>query len=183
MSAVKQAQETIAAGTWKLDPVHSTLSFAVEHSGLSKFRGQVPGIEGTLEISDGRGVVSGVGRPETLSTQDENLDGHLQSPDFFDTERHPVASFRSEQFDAVAGDYELQAELELRGVVHTVPVQVTVKQPRAYLDQAERLGVALSTTIDRRDYGIDWQMELPGGGDALGHDVELVAELELVHEE
>ena len=183
MSPVKQQEKTIQDGTWSVDRAHSSAGFAVEHSGVSKFRGQLAGFDAGLRVEHGRAVLEGAADPHAIRVEHEDLSAHLQSPEFFDSETHPTVRFASRPFAIQAGAQTIEAELELRGERREVSVEAVVSESATGPDGAERVGVALATTIDRTDYGFDWQMELPNGGQALANEVELTAELELVRQD
>ncbi len=173
-------QQQIPAGTYEVDPVHSSIGFAVVHSGVATFRGgfseyearlsggESPRLEGTVEVAG-------------IQIEEEQLKGHLLSPEFFDAEAHSRLRFASTAVE-VAGDggVTVRGELEIGGRRREVEASGRFGQVGAYLDGAPRLGLSLAATVDRRDFGLDWQAELPGGGEALDYAVEIVVDLELV---
>ena len=177
MSVIEQAA-TISAGTWRSDPVHSALGFEVKYLGAAKFRGEVPDFDGSLVVGDSGTELVGSGRVASLRTKDENLDAHLQSPDFFDAERHPDITFRSTSASfGPADDVTIEGELTIKGVTKPVTLQGTVSAPVADLAGTEKVALELATTIDRTDFGVSWNAPLPGGGLALASDVALKADL------
>ena len=166
----------IPTGTWTLDPVHSSIGFAVRYSGVGTFRGTFEDFDATLV--DGR--IEGIAKVASVKVDDENLAGHLQSPDFFDAEQYPELRFTSSTIDLHDDSVSIQGELTLRGI--SLPVEITgaVAGPLENAHGQQRLGFDLETTVNRHDYGIAWNMELPGGGQALGDDVVITANLALV---
>jgi polyisoprenoid-binding protein YceI len=178
MSVIEQQAATISTGTWQSDPVHSTVGFEVKYLGAAKFRGEVSDFAGQLHVEDGSAELSGSGQVASLKTKDENLDAHLQSPDFFDSERHPDISFRSTDVAFVGGTgVRAEGELTIKGVTKPVTLTGTVSAPTVGLDGSEKLGLELTTTIDRTEFGVNWNAPLPGGGLALANDVTLKADL------
>ena len=172
------AQNTIPTGTWGLDPVHSSIGFAVPYSGVGTFRG-------TFEDFDAKlvdGLIEGVAKVASVKVDDENLAGHLQSPDFFDAEQYPELRFVSNTIERDGERVSIQGDLTLRGVTHPVEITGTVTGPLENAYGQQRIGFDLETTANRHDYGITWNMELPGGGQALGDDVVITANLALVQE-
>lgn len=163
-------ETAIPTGTWVLDPVHSTVGYAVRHSGVSLFKGTVPDFDATLE----NGVLTGSARVASITVNDENLQGHLLSPDFFDAEQFPAVSFRSTRISAVGGAVTVEGDLEIRGATQPVTLTGTIAGP-----VGEKLGLSLSATIDRTAFGMSWNMELPSGGFILDNEVTLTADLEL----
>ena len=170
MTTTLTEQTTIPSGTWTLDTVHSQVSYAVKHSGISLFKGSVDGFDATL--TDGR--LTGSAPVTGITVEDENLAGHLLSPDFFDAERHPTVSFRSTELRRKGDELVVEGELEIRGERRPVRLTGTIAGPAN-----DRIGISLETVIDRTDFGIVWNMELPSGGAVLENEVKLTADLEL----
>jgi polyisoprenoid-binding protein YceI len=164
------------AGTYGLDPVHSTFGFVITHNGVSKFRGQFEQVD--AKLTDGE--LLGTARVESLKTPIPQLKDHLLSPEFFNAAVTPTITFHSTDIALTEeGTVEAAGELTIRGV--TKPVTATGALATGQnLSGAEVVGLDLQATIDRRDYGLDWQAQLPSGGEVLGWDVTLQAHLELV---
>jgi len=177
MSSTQQST-SIPTGTWTLDPVHSSVGFAVRYSGVGTFRGSFEKFD--AKLVDGR--LEGVVDVASVKVEDENLAGHLQSPDFFDAEQHPELRFVSHTIERDGERVSIQGELTLRGTTHPVEIAGTVTGPLENAYGQQRLGFDLETTVNRHDYGITWNMELPGGGEALADDVLITANLALVQE-
>ena len=175
MSITEQTTK-IPTGTWNLDPVHSSIGFAVSYAGVGTFRGTFEDFDATLV--DGR--VEGVAKVASVKVDDENLAGHLQSPDFFDAEQYPELRFVSKTIERDGDRVSIQGDLTLRGVTQAVEIAGTATGPLENAYGQQRLGLDLETTVNRQDYGITWNMELPGGGQALGDDVVITANLALV---
>ena len=179
-----QTESLPFAGPFQADPVHSSFGFAVRHMGVSAFRGTMNEVEASVRPADGGLLVDGVARVESISVQNPpELRGHLLAPDFFDVENHPEIRFRSSDVQlAEDGSATLQGELTIRGVTSPVTATGTWVAPRQ-TPGGLRGALELETTIDRRRFGLDWQMEAPDGGLALDWDVTITAHLELVAEE
>ena len=164
------------AGTWQLDPVHSTVGFEVAYL-AGTFRGQFRDFEGTLEVSDGRATLEGVAKVASVDAKDENLSAHLQSPDFFDAERHPELRFRAEDV-ALDGDAaQVRGELTMKGVTRPLTAAGTAAGPMTDGFGNERINLRLTATVDRTEFGLNWNMPLPTGQPALADDVTIVTEL------
>lgn len=179
MSTISDIRTALPAGTWQVDPVHSTVGFSVKHMVVANFRGGFDTFAVTLDGQGLRGTVD----VASVSVSEPNLNGHLLSPDFFDAERSPQLSFASKAI-AVDGDrLDIDGELTIKGVTKPVKITGTVSGPVTHpFDGSSRLGLELETVIDRTAFGLDWNAPLPTGGFAVGNDVKLVAELELVEE-
>jgi polyisoprenoid-binding protein YceI len=177
MSTIEQT--TIPAGTWILDPVHSKAAFAVKHSGIATFRGSFKDVTGKLED----GVLTGGVKVASVDVPVEQLVGHLQSPDFFDAERSPEITFTSTSIRQDGDQLVLEGDLTMRGVTKPVTATGSLAGPTQYLDGNDRIAIEVTTVVDRTEFGIDWNAPLPGGGQALGNDVTLTVELQLVKAE
>jgi polyisoprenoid-binding protein YceI len=174
MSTTITTEQTVPTGTWALDTVHSSVGYAVRHSGVSLFKGSVTDFDATLENGQLRGSASVAG----ITVNDENLQGHLLSPDFFDAEQFPRVSFASTSIVRDGDSVTVEGELEIRGATQPVTLTGTIAGP---VDgpAGTKLGLSLETTIDRTSFGMSWNMELPGGGPILDNEVRLTADLEL----
>jgi polyisoprenoid-binding protein YceI len=175
MSTTEQITR-IPTGTWNVDPVHSDVGFRVSYSGAGTFRGSFDDFDATL--TDGR--LEGVAKVASVRVDDPNLAGHLQSPDFFDAEQHPELRFASKRIERDGDAVTIEGELTLRGVTRPVAITGTVVGPTPDAYGNERLAFDVETIVDRRDFGIDWNLELPTGQPALGTDVKLAVNLALV---
>lgn len=168
--------ERVPTGTYNLDPVHSTFGFAIKHNGVSTFRGQFEQVEAKLED----GVLTGIAQVESVKTAIPDLKQHLLAPDFFDAAETPTIEFRSSQVRVGGdGEVEIDGELTIRGVTKTVTAKGSIAQGENLMG-AEVVGFDLDAQLDRRAYGLNWQAELPSGGDVLAWDVALEVHLELV---
>ncbi len=168
----------VATGTWGLDPVHSSIGFAVKHSGVMTFRGTFD--EYTAQLQDGR--LEGTAKVASVRVDDPQLTGHLQTPDFFDAELHPELRFASHSIERDGNRVSIAGELTLRGTTNTVELTGTISGPVADAYGKQRLGLELETTVNRRDYGLNWGMELPSGEPMLADDVTITADLALVQD-
>jgi polyisoprenoid-binding protein YceI len=168
------------AGTWQLDPVHSSASFAVRHMVVATFRGRFEELDATLTADEaGAARLSGTVRADTIVVKDEALGEHLRSPEFFDTERHPEITYVSEAMRRDGDELVVDGRLTIKGNTHPVQARGTITDPAVTFGDVEKIGVQLEATVDRTLYGLNWNAPLPKGGFALADDVTLVVELEL----
>jgi polyisoprenoid-binding protein YceI len=167
--------QQVSAGTYNLDPVHSTFGFAIKHNGVSTLRGQFEQVEAKLED----GVLTGTAQVDSIKTAIPDLKGHLLSADFFNAEETPTIEFRSREIGvAEDGTVEVDGDLSIRGV--TKPVTATGNYAHGVgISGSEVVGFDLEAKLDRREYGLNWQAQLPSGGDVLAWDVVLEVHLEL----
>ena len=179
MSTISETRTALPTGTWQVDPVHSTVGFSVKHMVVANFRGGFDTFSVTLDEKGLRGTVD----VASIGVSEPNLNGHLLSPDFFDAERNPQLSFNSTAIRVEGDKLDIDGELTIKGTTKPVKITGTVSGPVTHpFDGSSRLGLELETIVDRTAFGLDWNAPLPTGGFAVGNDVKLVAELELVEE-
>jgi polyisoprenoid-binding protein YceI len=178
MSTTAEQTTSIPTGTWGLDPIHSSVGFAVTYSGSGTFRGGFK--EFDAKLVDGK--LEGVANVASVDIDEPHLAGHLQTPDFFDAEQFPELRFSTKEIQRSGDDVTIDGELTLRGVTKPVTISGTVVGPTTDIGmdgEIQRIAFDLETKVDRRDFGIDWNRELPTGGAALGNDVKITANLAL----
>ena len=169
----------VPAGTWTVDKVHSSVGFEVEHM-VSTFKGHFEDYD--VQLADGG--LEGTVRVASVKVYDENLEAHLQSPDFFDAALHPELRFESRELTVDdEGNLTAEGDLTIKGTTRPVTGRGRYMHVEADMGGGERIGLRLETTLDRREFGLDWNAPLPKGGFALGNDVTLVVALELVKAE
>jgi len=175
--------EPLLTGTWKLDTVHSHVGFAVKHMVVSTFRGRFDDYDATLTAAEGgTPKIEGKVKVDSIVVKDENLAGHLKSPDFFDTAQYPEIGFVSSEIELDGEQLEVQGELTIKGHTHRVSARGSIAGPHEDISGNDRLGIELQAVVDRREYGLEWNAPLPKGGFALDNDVKLEVSLELVRE-
>lgn len=164
----------IPSGTWSIDPVWSSLEFEVKKLGLVTVKGRVPGFSGTIQGGETPSI-SGTVDASTITTFDETRDGHLQAPDFFDTQRYPELRFESTAVETRGDELVVEGELTIKNI--TRPVELKGSYVGAGVDPYgnDRIGIELAGTVDRTEFGLDWNAPLPGGGFLLPSEVVLRA--------
>src|SRR3954453_10573030 len=178
MSVVTEQQPP--TGTWKTDPIHSSAGFAVKHMVVATFRGRFEDFDATLEVDEnGQGRLVGTVQPSTIVVKDENLAGHLQSPDFFDTERYPELRFESDSLRVEGDEIVVEGDFTIKGNTERVTARGAYVGPHEDIAGNTKIGLTLETVIDRTKFGLNWNAPLPKGGFALANDVALTVELEL----
>jgi polyisoprenoid-binding protein YceI len=176
---------TVAAqtfsGTYRAQALPSSFAFAVRHSGVFWYRGSLSDVAATLRADGDALVLEGSARVESISVvEPAAMRASVLGPEFFDAERHPEITFRSTEVRlADDGRAEVDGELTIKGITRPVTAGGRYDAPRQS-SFGEVAGLQLRTTFDRRQFGFDWQMALPGGGDAVGWDVELDIDLLLI---
>ena len=181
MSTIESTKQLAPAGTWTADPVHSNVSFEVAYAGVNTFRGGFGEFSATLEGNE----LDGTAKVSSIDIKDEQLNGHLQTPDFFDSERYPEITFKATELHRLDDNrVEGKGELTLKGV--TQPIELTgvvAAEPATDPFGRERLGLSLETAIDRNEFGVAWNAPNQSGGNYLGDEVTLKADLTFVRQE
>jgi polyisoprenoid-binding protein YceI len=185
MSVIESTKQFAPAGTWAADPVHSNVSFEVEYAGVNTFRGGFKEFTAVLTAGD-EASLEGSAKVASVDVKDEQLNGHLQTPDFFDAARFPELAFRATELRRLDDNrVEGKGELTIKGV--TKPIELTGKIASAPVTDPmgrERLGLRLETSVDRNEYGVSWNApNQSGGGNYVADDVKLIAELAFVKQE
>ena len=171
---------TIApAGTWRLDPIHSSVGFEVDYL-AGTFKGDFREVEANLAVDAESARLEGTAKVASVDVKDENLAAHLQSPDFFDAERHPELLFTADDVRLDGDAVAVQGEITIKGVTKPIELSGAVTPPLADYADNQRIGLKLSTTVDRTEYGVNWNAPLPTGQPALANEVQIVADLYFV---
>ena len=178
MATATESQLKLEQGTYTVDVAHSHAGFEVEHAGVSLFRGSFSPVEAKLESTDEGVVLEGGVRVDAISIGDENIRPHLLSPEFFDAERNPEIRFRSTRVEGEAGDLRVTGDLSMAGVSLPVEARGNLRGPVPG-PAGDKIALHLEAAIDRTRFGMNWQMEMPGGQSALANEVRLVVDLEL----
>ena len=175
-------KQQIPAGTYAVDRVHSSVAFSVVHNDVATFRSGFDSYE--AKLSGGAAPrLEGAVNVGSIRVEEEQLKGHLLSPEFFDAARHPRLYFESSALNVDDdGSVRLRGELEIRGARHEVEANGRFGRLGADLAGNARVGLSLAATVDRRSFGLDWNAELPSGGEVLDYEVTIAVELELVQE-
>jgi polyisoprenoid-binding protein YceI len=169
----------IPAGAWNLDPVHSAVGFEVGYL-AGTFHGEFGDVQVQLDVTSERARIEGTAEVTSVGVKDGNLAAHLQSPEFFDTERFPQLRFVADDVDLESETVRAPGEITIKGVTKPVYVTGTISEPIEDAWGNERVGLTLTATLDRTEFGLDWNTPLPTGDQALSNTVTLVAELQLV---
>lgn len=176
------AQPQIPAGTWDIDTSHSNVGFTVRHMMVSKVRGQFRDFSGSITIGDDplTSTVEATIDLASVDTRDAKRDEHLRAPDFFDVVEHPTMTFRSTTVRPSAGGYELDGELTIKGVTRPITLALEVGGVGTDPWGGTRLGFEATGTISRKDYGMEFNAPLEGGGVLVGDKVTIDLDVEAV---
>ena len=172
-----------SATSYSADRDHSSFGFAVRHMGISRFRSTFADVQAAVTVDEsGALTVTGEAAVESIQVKSPvDLRSHLMGEDFFDAAHHPRITFRSQPARPAAdGAVSLEGELTIRNVTRRVVAEGTWVGPIEDPYGSQRAALELKATVDRRDFGMTWNMPLPKGGDALGTAVEITVHLELI---
>ena len=170
--------------SWNVDPNHTQVEFSAKHMGIMTVKGHITGVQATIDFNEDDFTASSVAAtidPTTLTTNDERRDAHLKLPDFLNVEQFPTMAFQSTRIERAAHDrYTMKGDLTMRGVTRAVSLDVVysgqAKDPMGNM----HAGFSAYTTINRKDWGLNWNMALETGGLLVGEDVKLALEVEAV---
>ena len=174
MSTV-ETRQALPTGTWNADPVHSDIGFSIEymagtfHGTFSRF---------SAELVDGE--LRGEADVASVQVKDPNLEAHLQSPEFFDAERHPKLTFSSREVSRSGDEVTIEGDVTIKGHTEPVTIRGTIADPIRDPFGNDRFGLRLETVVDRTRFDVKWNNPLPTGEPALANDVTITAELQFV---
>lgn len=172
----------IPAGTWTIDASHSEVGFSVRHLAVSKVKGNFETFEGSLVIGDDplTSTVEATIDLSSINTRDQQRDEHLRSGDFFNVDSSPKMTFRSTSVTPSGGDYTLVGELTIRDITRTVELDLEFNGISPDPWGGTRAGFSATGEINRKDFGIDFNIPLDGGGFVIGDKIKLFLEVEAV---
>jgi polyisoprenoid-binding protein YceI len=171
----------LTAGTWTIDPVHSSISFAVRRLVVSKVRGSFESFSGAVVVAeDGTPSVSAEIAIDSLNTGNEHREAHLKGADFFDAEKYPTATFVSTGVRADGDDYVLDGDFTLKGVTKPIELKLAFNGTNPGMGHGEVAGFEASVVLNRKDFGIDIDMPLETGGAVVGDKITISLDIEVL---
>jgi polyisoprenoid-binding protein YceI len=169
----------IKAGTWAIDPVHSSIAFSLRHLLVSKVRGTFNTFSGAVVVGeDGTPSVTAEIAIDSVDTRNEQRDAHLKAADFFDVEHYPTASFVSTAVRENGDSYLLDGDFTLKGITKPVTLDLEFNGTNPGMGHGEVAGFTASVVLNRKDFGIDIDMPLETGGAVVGDKVAITLEIE-----
>jgi len=182
MSVTTQTTPGYVTGTWTIDPVHSEVGFTVRHMMVSKVRGKFTSFEGSVVTAENPldSTVTATVDLASIDTGNADRDNHIRSADFFDVDAHTTMTFTTTGIRADGGEYVLDGDLTLKGVTKPVSFELELGGfgPDAY--GGTRAGFSATTTINRKDFGVDFSATMEAGGLVVGDKVTVTLEIEVV---
>ncbi len=184
MSTAESATATqtpLPTGTWKVDPVHSSVEFQVKHLGIATVKGQFTDFEGTLEVTSDGVKAKGSVNVESVDTREPQRDGHLRSPDFFDVENHPQITFSSTAIRPLdEDDFEIEGDFTIRGITKPLKLVGVLEGTETDPQGNERVGLSATAQINRSDYDMKFNMALGSGNVVVGEKVKILIDISAV---
>jgi polyisoprenoid-binding protein YceI len=183
------ASATVSASptsVWSIDPAHSGVHFSVKHLVFATVRGQFDKLSGTVTLDPrdpGRSSIEAVIEAGSIDTREPQRDAHLRSPDFLDVEQYPTLEFRSTKVERAADGYRVAGDLTLRGVTRPVVLAVEASDHEIAdpFGNVKRAATA-TTRLNRKDFGLVWNVALETGGVLVGDEVKVEIDVELIRQ-
>jgi polyisoprenoid-binding protein YceI len=169
----------LTPGTWTIDAAHSTVGFTVRHLMVSKVRGRFQNFSGAVTVAeDGTPSVTAEIDVASITTDNEQRDGHLKTADFFEVEKFPTATFTSTSVKADGGDFVVTGDFTLHGVTKSVDLKLEFNGVNPGMGAGPVAGFEATTVLNRKDFGISIDMPLEGGGAVVGDKITLNLDIE-----
>ena len=173
-----------AVSTWTIDPVHSVPEFSVKHMVISTVKGRFTKVEGTISLDEANPASSSVNATidvSTIDTGEPQRDGHLRSGDFFDVEKFPTIAFTSTGVQKKGNDeYAITGDLTIRDVTRAVVLDTEYEGQIKDAYGKQRAAFTATTQIDRKDFGLNWNMALEAGGFIVSNTVKVTLHIAAV---
>jgi polyisoprenoid-binding protein YceI len=174
-------QTSLPTGTWKVDPVHSSVEFQVKHLGIATVKGQFTEFEGTLEVGEDGARANGTVEVASVSTREPQRDAHLRSADFFDVERFSQITFQSTEITPLDDEeFKVIGELTIHGVTREVTLYATLEGTETDPQGNARVGLSANTQINRSDYEMKFNAALGSGNVVVSDKVKILLDISAV---
>ncbi|MGW5875819.1 YceI family protein [Nocardiopsis terrae] len=179
------AVQELKPGTWKIDAAHSVVGFSVRHMMVSKVRGRFERFDATLIVPEDptKASVEATIDAGSINTDNGDRDNHIRSADFFETDSHPEFTFRSTGLEAKGEDFVLKGDLTIKK--NTRPVELALEFNGSTVDPygLDRAGFSATTTISRKEFGVDIEMPMDGGGVVVGDRINIEIDAEFTRQD
>jgi polyisoprenoid-binding protein YceI len=183
MATLTSTPTLVPAGTYAVDPSHSSVEFAVKHLGIATVRGTFGTFEGSLELGDNLADAKAYGTVDVASvdTNEPQRDEHLRSPDFFDAENHPRIEFKSRQIRPIDDEtFVIVADLTLHGITREVKLTAEIQGTEIDPWGNERVGLEITGQLNRADYDMKFNQVLGSGNLLVSDKVKLRLDISAV---
>lgn len=183
MTAVQTAPETGSKTIWKLDPMHTLVEFSAKHLMISTVKGRIADVEGTIYADENNPENSSVDvtlKAASIDSRTEQRDNHLRSADFLDVVNFPAITFKSTRIEGDRNAFKLTGDLTIRGVTKPITLDATFEGQTKDPWGGERIGFSAKGKLDRREFGLTWNLLLETGGITVGNEIKINIEVEAV---
>lgn len=182
MSSTSAATVIVPAGTWSLDPTHTHVGFTVRHMMVAKVRGSFTDYSAEISVGENplESSLTAVVQMASIDSGNADRDGHLRTNDFFAIDEFPTMTLRSTSFEAKGDDFVMHADLTIKGVTKSVAFELEFSGTGQDPWGNTKAGFSASATINRKDFGIEWNAPLETGGVLVGEQVKIEIDAELV---
>lgn len=171
---------------WSVDPAHSEIQFKVKHLVISTVTGSFGEFSGeatTPEDTFEGGEISVTIKAASINTNNEQRDGHLKSADFFETEGHPEITIKTTSIKKIDDDeYAIVADLTMKGVTKAIEFKGDYGGQATDGYGNTKVGLEISGKLNRKDFGLNWNAVVEGGGLTVSEDVKLIANLQFIQQ-
>ncbi|MCR4336440.1 MAG: YceI family protein [Candidatus Omnitrophica bacterium] len=171
----------VSAATYKIDPAHSSVGFAVKHLMISTVKGSFSDYQGTIHFDPNNLDQSKAEitiQAKSINTGVPTRDTHLRNSDFFDVEKYPTITFQSKSLQKQNDQYLIIGDLSLHGVTKEIQIPLTIQGPVASPFGTQVIALEGKTTINRQDFGVAWNKNLDQGGVMVSDDVTIEINVE-----
>lgn len=172
---------------WQIDPAHSQIEFSVKHMMITRVRGSFSSFDGTLDVNlenPEESYVEGTIDVASINTHEEDRDNHLRSDDFFDVENYPTMDFESTRIEQIGDDhYKVYGDLTIKGQTREIVWDVIHEGRGQDPWGNQRMGYTAETVINRKEFGLNWNVALETGGWLVGDKIDVTASIQAVQEQ
>ena len=182
------AVSTVAMGSdvYQIDPQHTDVGFSIRHMVINNVKGSFKDFAGTIEY-DGKDLLGlkagGTIQVKSVDTGIAKRDEHLRSPDFFDVEKYPDIKFQGERVEKQGEGFAMVGKFTMHGVTKDITIPFTLSGPVKDPWGQSRIGLEANLTLNRQDYGVNWNKTLDNGGVLVGDEVKIEINAEAVKQE
>lgn len=173
--------------SWVIDQSHSLIEFSAKHMMFTTVRGRFTKFDGSLDLNEKhpeKSYVEGTVDLSSVDTHDRDRDTHLRSPDFFDVEKYPTMTFRSKRIQTVdQNHFKVIGDLTIKDVTQEITFDVTNEGAGKDPWGNKRLGLSAKAKLNRKDFGLNWNVALEAGGWLVGEEVKIAIELQAIQKQ
>lgn len=185
--SVNTAQQTqFRTTTWQIDPAHTLVEFAAKHMMFTTVKGRFTGVRGTIvdhQDDPSQSSVEAEIDAATITTGDEQRDTHLRSADFLDVENHPTISLKSTRIEGSKEHFRVIGDLTIRGTTREVTLDANFNGRGRNPYGKDVAGFSAETEINRKDFGLTWNVALEAGGWLVGDRIKIELDVQAVRQE